>query len=204
MLDMVKAYSSACGRDLKHEISPRRPGDVAVVYADPAYAAAELGWALELSPAPSPHPYPQSNPKLAQPRLHPRPHPNLALILALAPALAVTLTPHPHQVDGGARARADVQGLLELDQQQPRRLRHQSLRRLMGDEHQTFHLDLGFSSHLTHTLGPARETERVLVQTETRRISTRPSVLRLHACARCVPSRAESCAAAGPPGMKST
>ena len=52
---MVKAYSSACGRDLKHEISPRRPGDVAVVYADPAYAAAELGWALELSPAPSPH-----------------------------------------------------------------------------------------------------------------------------------------------------
>ena len=65
---------------------------MAVVYADPAYAAAELGWALELSPAPSPHPYPQSNPKLAQPRLHPRPHPNLALILALAPALAVTLT----------------------------------------------------------------------------------------------------------------
>jgi len=48
----------------------------------------------------------------------------------------------------------------------------------MGDEHQTFHLDLGFSSHLTHTWGPARETERVLVQTETRRISTCPSVLR--------------------------
>jgi len=48
VLDMVKAYSAACGRDLPYEISPRRPGDVAVVYADPAYAAAELGWTAEL------------------------------------------------------------------------------------------------------------------------------------------------------------
>ena len=38
VLDMVKAYSSACGRDLPHEMAPRRPGDVGVVYADPACA----------------------------------------------------------------------------------------------------------------------------------------------------------------------
>jgi UDP-glucose 4-epimerase len=48
VLDMVKAYSKACGRQLPYQIAPRRPGDVAVVYADPAYAAQELGWTAEL------------------------------------------------------------------------------------------------------------------------------------------------------------
>ena len=38
VLDMVKAYSAACGRDLPYEMTPRRPGDVGVVYADPTYA----------------------------------------------------------------------------------------------------------------------------------------------------------------------
>ena len=38
VLDMVKAYSTACGRDLPYEMTPRRPGDVGVVYADPTYA----------------------------------------------------------------------------------------------------------------------------------------------------------------------
>jgi len=48
VLDMVKAYSGACGRDLPFEMAPRRPGDVGVVYADPAYAKQELSWVAEL------------------------------------------------------------------------------------------------------------------------------------------------------------
>ena len=56
---------------------------MAVVYADPAYAAAELGWAPKLSPSSSPRLHPRPNPNLTQPLLHPRPHPDLALILVL-------------------------------------------------------------------------------------------------------------------------
>lgn len=48
VLDMVKAYSRACGRELAYEMAARRPGDVGVVYADPAYAKQELGWVAEL------------------------------------------------------------------------------------------------------------------------------------------------------------
>jgi UDP-glucose 4-epimerase len=48
VLDMVKAYSKACGRDLPYELTARRPGDVAVVYADPSVATEELGWRAEL------------------------------------------------------------------------------------------------------------------------------------------------------------
>ena len=43
-----QAYSAACGKELPYKIAPRRPGDVAVVYADPAFAAQELGWTAEL------------------------------------------------------------------------------------------------------------------------------------------------------------
>ena len=34
VLDMVKAYSKACGHELKYQMADRRPGDVAVVYAE--------------------------------------------------------------------------------------------------------------------------------------------------------------------------
>ena len=44
VLDMVKAFSKACGNDLPYKILDRRPGDVAACYADPAKAKAELGW----------------------------------------------------------------------------------------------------------------------------------------------------------------
>ena len=44
VLDMVKAFSKACGHDLPYKIVDRRPGDVAMCYADPAKAKAELGW----------------------------------------------------------------------------------------------------------------------------------------------------------------
>ena len=48
VLDMVKAYSKACGHELNYQMAPRRPGDVAVVYADPSYALQELGWKADL------------------------------------------------------------------------------------------------------------------------------------------------------------
>lgn len=44
VLDMVKAFSKACGHDLPYKILDRRPGDVAMCYADPAKAKTELGW----------------------------------------------------------------------------------------------------------------------------------------------------------------
>ena len=44
VLDMVKAFSKACGRDLPYKILDRRAGDIAMCYANPAKAKAELGW----------------------------------------------------------------------------------------------------------------------------------------------------------------
>jgi UDP-glucose 4-epimerase len=45
VLQMLHAFERAVGRELPHEIVDRRPGDVAVSYADPSRANAELGWA---------------------------------------------------------------------------------------------------------------------------------------------------------------
>lgn len=47
VLDMVKAFSKACGRDIPYEIKERRAGDVAMCYADPSKAARVLGWKAE-------------------------------------------------------------------------------------------------------------------------------------------------------------
>ena len=44
VLDMVKAFSRACGKEIPYEIKPRRAGDIAMCYADPAKAEKELGW----------------------------------------------------------------------------------------------------------------------------------------------------------------
>lgn len=44
VLDMVKAFSKACGHDIPYEIKPRRAGDIASCYADPTLAKEELGW----------------------------------------------------------------------------------------------------------------------------------------------------------------
>ncbi len=44
VLDMVKAFSKACGRDIPYEIKPRRAGDIAMCYADPSKALRVLGW----------------------------------------------------------------------------------------------------------------------------------------------------------------
>ncbi|MBQ8275752.1 MAG: UDP-glucose 4-epimerase GalE, partial [Clostridia bacterium] len=47
VLDIVHAYEAATGRPVPYQIVGRRPGDIAVCYADPAKAAAELGWRAE-------------------------------------------------------------------------------------------------------------------------------------------------------------
>ena len=44
VLDMVKSLEKACGRQLKYKIGPRRPGDLAFVYADATKAKKEMGW----------------------------------------------------------------------------------------------------------------------------------------------------------------
>ena len=44
VLDVLHAYEKACGRALPYSIAPRRPGDVAACWADPARAREELGW----------------------------------------------------------------------------------------------------------------------------------------------------------------
>jgi len=44
VLEVVGAYAAACGRDIPYELVPRRPGDVAACYADPALARQLLGW----------------------------------------------------------------------------------------------------------------------------------------------------------------
>ena len=46
VLDMVKAFSKACGKEIPYEIKPRREGD-AMCYADPSKAAKVLGWKAE-------------------------------------------------------------------------------------------------------------------------------------------------------------
>ena len=49
VLEIIKAFSKACGRDLPYEIKPRRAGDIAACYADCSKAERELGWRAELS-----------------------------------------------------------------------------------------------------------------------------------------------------------
>ena len=49
VLEIIKAFSKACERDLPYEIKPRRTGDIAACYADCSKAERELGWRAELS-----------------------------------------------------------------------------------------------------------------------------------------------------------
>lgn len=44
VLEVVKAFEKASGREVKYQITDRRPGDIAQCYADPSKAKAELGW----------------------------------------------------------------------------------------------------------------------------------------------------------------
>jgi UDP-glucose 4-epimerase len=47
VLEMVKAAEEASGKKVPYRITPRRPGDIATCYADPALAARMLGWQAE-------------------------------------------------------------------------------------------------------------------------------------------------------------
>lgn len=48
VLDIVKAFEEANGLKIPYSIKPRRAGDIAVCYADPAKAKEELGWEAKL------------------------------------------------------------------------------------------------------------------------------------------------------------
>lgn len=44
VLQMVKAFEKASGRDIPYQIAPRRPGDIANCYANADLARKQLGW----------------------------------------------------------------------------------------------------------------------------------------------------------------
>ena len=47
VLDVVNNFEKATGQKVPYEIVGRRPGDVAVCYADPSKAEKMLGWKAE-------------------------------------------------------------------------------------------------------------------------------------------------------------
>ena len=44
VLQIIEAFKKACGKDIPYVIDPRRPGDIAECWANPAKAKAELQW----------------------------------------------------------------------------------------------------------------------------------------------------------------
>ena len=47
VLDMVHAFEKVTGKKVPYKIAPRRPGDLATVYASPDKSAEQLGWKAE-------------------------------------------------------------------------------------------------------------------------------------------------------------
>lgn len=47
VLDVVKAYEKACGKEIKYQIQERRPGDIATCYSEASKAEKELHWKAE-------------------------------------------------------------------------------------------------------------------------------------------------------------
>lgn len=47
VLEIIAAFSKACGKEIPYVIDPRRPGDIAECYADASKAKNELGWVAE-------------------------------------------------------------------------------------------------------------------------------------------------------------
>lgn len=47
VLEMVRAFEAASGKQVPYRIAPRRPGDIGECYADPAMALSLLGWRAE-------------------------------------------------------------------------------------------------------------------------------------------------------------
>ena len=46
-MEMIKACEKASGRKIPYNFTDRRPGDIAVCYADPTKAYELLGWKAE-------------------------------------------------------------------------------------------------------------------------------------------------------------
>jgi UDP-glucose 4-epimerase len=44
VLELVTAFERACGKKIPYQFAPRRPGDVAICYADTGKAKSVLGW----------------------------------------------------------------------------------------------------------------------------------------------------------------
>jgi UDP-glucose 4-epimerase len=51
VLEVIRAFAEASGREIPYEVGPRRAGDLAAYWADPARANAELGWRTQRSVA---------------------------------------------------------------------------------------------------------------------------------------------------------
>ena len=47
VMDVIRAYEKVIGRPIPYRVTDRRPGDVALYYADPSLALALLGWSAE-------------------------------------------------------------------------------------------------------------------------------------------------------------
>ena len=47
VMDVIRAYEEVIGRPINYRFTDRRPGDVALYYADPSLAATLLGWRAE-------------------------------------------------------------------------------------------------------------------------------------------------------------
>lgn len=47
VLEMITAFEKASGKDIPYQITPRRAGDIACCYAEPAFAESELNWKAE-------------------------------------------------------------------------------------------------------------------------------------------------------------
>lgn len=48
-MEIIKAFEKATGEKVNYKIYPRRPGDIAMVYADTTRANTELGWKADTS-----------------------------------------------------------------------------------------------------------------------------------------------------------
>lgn len=48
VLDIIAAYSKACGKEIPYKMADRRPGDISICYADPTKAREVLGWEAKL------------------------------------------------------------------------------------------------------------------------------------------------------------
>ena len=47
VLELVKAFTKVCQKEIPYVIKPRRPGDISTCYADVSLAKKELGWIAE-------------------------------------------------------------------------------------------------------------------------------------------------------------